>query len=98
MMITLLAQIAPSSTNPEAMIAAAVAAAQAQQAAFNASMISLVVLALMLLVLIVMGVMVYKIEAVHRCCEGISRQLGLTVERRHKAPEEPKVKKEQDGR
>ena len=62
MTLLLLAQLAPPATNPEAMIAAAVAAAQAQQSAFNASMISLLVLALMLLVFITMLILVYKAD------------------------------------
>lgn len=91
MMITLLAQLAPSSTNPEAMIAAAVAAAQAQQAAFNASMVSLAVLGLMILVLIVMGLLTMKVDL-------LVQNLGLKprgkANAEHKAPDEPKVEKE----
>lgn len=87
-MMTLLAQIPPSSTNPEAMIAAAVAAAHAQQAAFNASMVSIVVMGLMIVVLLVMGVMVYKIDALVRLCVVISRKLGID-ERRHKEDKGP---------
>jgi heme/copper-type cytochrome/quinol oxidase subunit 2 len=92
-MIMLLAQIAPSSTNPEAMIAAAIAAAQAQQAAFNASMVSIVVLALMLVVLIVMGIMVYRVDALVRIGESINRKLGgRSTSTEYKAPEEEEKK------
>jgi len=94
MMVTLMAQIAPSSNNPEAMIAAAVAAAQAQQSAFNASMVSLVVMALVLIVLIVLAILVYRIDALVRITDAISRKLGKDEA---KASGEPKGGKEVDG-
>lgn len=71
MTLLLLAQLAPAATNPEAMIAAAVAAAQAQQSAFNASMVSLVVLALMIVVLLAMGGIAWKFDKLERNTDGM---------------------------